>query len=77
MDKPIANVQDGITYKFGFTAMELIHPTGVKVTEAKAQVQAQMDRCDAVIAEATAEKARLKKDYLDKMAAAPGDVGGP
>jgi len=62
-----ANVQDKMTFKFSKTAMEITHPSGVKTTSSKADVQKWLDGIDAEITRLAAQKARIQKDYLDKI----------
>ncbi len=61
------NVQNKMTFAFTKQGVTITHPSGVKATNTKAQVQGQMDRIDSKIAELTAQKASIKKNMLDKI----------
>jgi hypothetical protein len=61
------NVQDKITMTFTKTAVELTHPSGVKVTNTKEQVQAIMNGLQRQADHALAQKAELKSTILDKI----------
>lgn len=59
-----ANVQDRITYRYTKAGVELTHPSGVKVLELRAQVEARVVACDEKIAAAQEEKTRLATEVL-------------
>ena len=75
MPQPTAiNIQDKITLTFSKTGVEVTHPTGVKVTHAKADVQAILDALQAESDAALAAKGQLQADIVDKINAAPEPV---
>ena len=64
-----ANVQPEMTFEFTKDSVVITHPSGVKATNTKVDVQKMLDACDAKIAELVAEKDRIKRDYYDKIEA--------
>ena len=75
MPQPTAiNAQDRMTLKFSQEGVEVTHPTGVKVTHAKADVQAMIDALQAESDAALAAKGQLQADIVDKINAAPEPV---
>ena len=62
------------TIKFGKNGMVITHPSGVKVSNTKAEVQAWMDTITAERARLLADRTAIQTDYMDKINSASRKV---